>query len=579
MKSQRLNHILEYPDIWIKKIPAQLRAISKDLHDTKYWWWNTQSRTLASVLNSTFGNYCNGSPNAYKIMHTMCALTLGHNNSFNIYPKYKLITSEMATNLENDLINTLEFPEVQSQEFGLILYHIPKGKTYLNAALEKKQLTRLRTIEILCIENPSHFLRIYRNFNNTGNNIITVFSDTYTENMINTLWVMLPHLMEIVPHETSEDAPLTENDIEYNTKVDLLYKFFNELYEIMKNDTNTVYTTEEITEDQNKFQKITTEFIKHINTTTQSLQTFATNLANAKNNNTNQYLTTELHNINRRITCCEEDLRNYYITKSQLERQLTASKLISAEDVKPFIDTIQNTKAIEILYTNPTTLSLRITAPVQYFQENDLIAYEQNSSSNYNIALANDPLLKNILHKIFVTREYKLLLQAIINIGIENQYETEPLKLKIAQQPDEYTQFPNPHLFHFNCWSAAKSEIQKNMCKGNYELVIMQMVAAVQTINIAENASFINRFLGDILHTNNLKKLLTIVVNTPEGEIQYNYDQIIEHEQKLQNQENNTPQTETNTDAKQPYSQIEIPDDDSNWETPINIEGENNEEN
>lgn len=590
MVSPKLQQIMQNSPFWNNTIDIQLKNATEQLNKNTNWWFRCQSKTLSTVLNNTLANYYAHTPNAYLTLYTMCALL--HNNlKINIYAKYKLITAETATTLSERLYDTLDMPNTNDsiQNFNIIFYHIPKGKSYLKEVLDKNTtLIRLRQIEAFCIENPSHFIRIYKNFNNTGHNTITIFSNQYTPHLINTIWIMLPHLMEIVPRRTNEDYTLTEEDIIYNNRVKILHQFFNELYEIMKSNQSNLheFTDIELTQILSKLANIATEYANCFDFTSEQLDTFTKNLAKARNDNAHRYFTNQLNDVTNTITNYENLLTQRYIEKSQLERKIATNKLITEDDVKPFMDTIKNTKAIEIMHTSDSEIVLRITAPLQYFESGDFEAYERNTTSTFNLSYNDNPIFKRILHKVFITREYQILFQGIIYLKINMQYDSTPLDLYAENRTDgnKFTQFPNPHLFHYNCWGKARNEMQKNMTEGNFELVVMQMVAAVQSMNIAENASFNNGFLNDIKNYTHLRNLLTFIVQTPTGKKQMNYDQIIEYERELEKQETiQKAQEILESTPKQNYVQIEIPDNDDNWNTitvqPNNEENRNNEEN
>lgn len=587
MQSQKLMQIFQNNSVWSNGIDPHIQHIAQ----TQYrngWYFNCQSRTLTYALQTTLGKYYNNY-NPYACLLAMCSL-LNNNKLLKIHTKYQIISSEDAPNLENNLLTFLDMPAPDPLAFNLYLYHIPKGKSYLRKILDKSpNFDRLKQIEVFCIENTQHFVRIYRNYNNTGNNSVTIFSDQYTPDFINTLFVMLPHLMEIVSREATEEYELTEQDLNYNTKVEKLNNFFSNLYQIMQEGAPTmrIYDNEELARITEKLSFFSEEYANLFDFSTTQLDAFTKRLAKIRNDNAQRYFTEQLNNTTRRINELETALQQNYIDQANYTRELAAHKLINEDDVKPFIDTIQNTKAIEILDTTASEMVVRVTAPLQYFQESDFETYENNSTSTYMQRFYNSPTLRKVLHKIFVTREYKLLAQAIITLQIQNSYTAQPLYIYALRSgtlsPHRFTQFPNPHLYHHDCWGPAKSEMQKHMCTGNFELVVMQMIAAVQSVNIAENASFVNGLLGDIQNNSSLRNLLTFIIETPEGTQKLNYDQIIKYEQDLEKQETiqNAQETLEQT-SKQRYVQVEIPDNDDNWDTvteqPNNEEDGNNEE-
>jgi hypothetical protein len=527
-------------------------------------WFSSRSRTLQQVLNNTFGNYYN-STTTFKILYGMCAL-LKNNMQFAIYPEYATITSTMSLDLEENLTSYLNFPRVDSQKFNIVLYHIPKGKSYLKPALDNLEgPKRLKQIETYCILNSQHFIRIFENFNSSGANTITVFSDYFNNDLIYTLWTMLPHLMRITIHES--DTELTEEQVLHNTRATILYEFFNSIYKIFQNSNPDELTVDEINAFKQEIFQISTKYAEQFDFVSEALGSFTTQLSKIKNEIANSYYTRELNSAMSNITRYEQNLESEYNRKNKLERLLISIKQTSDEDIKPLINCITNSKAIEILNTTNKEMILRITAPLQYFQETDFEAYEKNPNSMYNEYFRREPILQKVFHKIFVTREYQLMLQAIIHLQIQDAFNENPLKFyaeRYCNRPN-LTQFPNPHLYHHDCWGRAKSEMNKNIYEGNYELVVMQMIAAVQSVNVAENASFVSGLLGDIKNSSTLRDLLTFIIKTPEGAKELNYQQILDYERNLEQQTILQHAEETIAQNPQTYTQVELPDDGQLW--------------
>ena len=239
---------------------------------------------------------------------------------------------------------------------------------------------------------------------------------------------------------------------------------------------------------------------------------------------------------------------------------LLANRQVSPADVQPLLDLIGQSDYIEIIDTTPTSLKIRITAPLQYFTENDFVSYENNENSEYNRHFKNK-VDKTILHKLFVTRDYQLLAEGIVTIALNNSWNTYSSPISFEAQRggiEDFKNFPNPHLYHHNCWSAAKTEIMKNLNKDQYDLVVLQMIAAIQTINIAEHASFVNGLLNDfdtrIFHEK--MHFIDKDKNTyTYGEL---YDKIKKEIQQGEVQEAAKIIEEA---PKDEYTQVELPDD------------------
>lgn len=558
----KLEQFFTENSLWDKTHP-QINTLINNMNFPS--WWSCQSRSLNSVLNNTYGYWYGGSK-AFKTLYVMCAL-LKDNAPFRLYPRYLVINSEESTNLAENFITRLGYPtNISTQSFNFVFYHVPKGKSYIRPILDTNyDEIRLKQIETFCIDGPQHFIRIYQNFNNSGLNTITVFSDHYTKNLMYTLWAFLPHLMRITPCTPTEETALTAEQQQYNQRVTLLFEFFSVLYNILTTSDSQTLDLATIQNLNNTLKTIINKYMDLFDFITRALSSFTTRLAKQKNTVASAYFERELTTVMNNIKNYETNIEQAYEKKLRLERSLIGLNNTSEEDLKPFMDTLLNSKAIEILSTTDSKMTLKITAPLQYFQESDFEAYEKNPRSTYRLEFT-DPILQSILHKVFVTREYQIIFQAIIHLEINSTYGDNPLRYYAERSNGSFTEFPNPHLYHYDCWGHAKTEMNKNIFEGNYELVVMQMIAAVQTMNIAENTSFVNGFLMDIKNQLRLRRLLTFIVKPPEGPKNLNYDEMLEYERVLKQTEHIAQTQEALNKAAEAtpnqYVQIEIPDDD-----------------
>ena len=151
-----------------------------------------------------------------------------------------------------------------------------------------------------------------------------------------------------------------------------------------------------------------------------------------------------------------------------------------------------------------------------------------------------------------------------------------PLRYSVDRQSGKYTVFPNPHLYHYNCWSKAKAEMDKNILAGNYELVVAQAIAAVQSINVAEQQSFVNNFLDDFKESF-WQQRMQFMIPGQDKKI-YTFNEIMAIEKKALEQTADTLQAlvqNNSTEALQEtlrqqteqttgYVQVEVPDEDDN---------------
>lgn len=494
-----IKQLLSNDHIW-NHLPVQLNNYIRETYGrTIGGWYNSPSPILNRTLRETIGDYSNVGRNAYYALAGMCSLLLD-NKLIQFIPRYRTISSTEAETLTlNDIQSELRY---NNTNIHINIYLIPRGKTYLKNLLESNTTyERIKPIETFCIEDTSHFIRIYKGMTNAVQDI-TVFTDRVTEHLIHTILVMLPNLFNLNERPVGDIIP--EEDALYNERVKIVREIFTLLYEVYRN--NIQYYNENMI--ATLIAKLT-EFSTKFQWNSAQLNNFATNLANARNEYKTRDIQQNLDRVARNIRDYENALTRYYTEQHELHRALIAFKSLTPDDVKGFTDTICNTKAIEILNATNNRLKLRITAPLQFFTSADFESYERNISSSYHRYYDSTPVIKDIMHKIFVTREYKLLLQAIIHIEIQNS--ANPLYLYAQQNTfEEFDQFPNPHLYHFDCWGRAKTEIQRLINANDFELAVMQMIAAVQSVNIAEPQSFINNMLPH-MNEKRYSDLITIV--------------------------------------------------------------------
>lgn len=534
-----ITQLLNDKNFWEVCTPIPLKAHTKQIFESYQRWYHSRSRTLQEALNKTLSRGYNNLLNAYFLLFALCRQVSNY-KGLSIYPNYYCISAEESTNLnETNVQRVLNIPTAaRPNVFYISLNYIPKGKSYIRKILDANTThERLTQIETYCISAPSHFIRIYRNFQNTGANVITVITDEIHPNLITNLFVMLPHLMGITPTED-------------NTLIPHILEFFEVLYKVMLNQVE--YNAELTATITPLLTKITNE----IDFTNNQLSTFVDNLANLKNTQMTSRTQGLLSDTRREIERLESSLIQKYAQKTTYEKQLIAFKTLTKADVQPFIDTIKNTPGINIVSASDNELILSIVAPLQFFESSDFAAYEANTDSNYNRSYKDHPVLRNILHKIFITKEYQLLVEGVIRLRLNNVYNDTPITLEASRNRADYSQLANPHLHYYDCWHAAKTAIHKHINNGDFTLAIMQMVAAVQTINVAEPQSFISHLLPDFKETFWQNKT-HILVKTPEGKETVPYVELFKREAQLLKETQPAQQT-----TKPAYTQIEIPNDD-----------------
>lgn len=484
----------------------------------------TSSRNLEDALATTVKRYISNGPNAHKFLFGLCTLINPSKRKIRIMPYYRAITTEESTTLQ---LNKLLAPSARPQTNADTIHicYISKGKSFAKTLLESPDniATNLKNIEAILTQDSNHFIKVYKGFTDTNPNDITIFTSEANARLISGITTLLPLLFDIIPKEIPEACPpefLKEVE-EYNTKLTHLTEIFAILFQTLNNNTDNSDTA------HNTIRDLCNKFATLFNFESSLLTDFSKNLAKAHITNATRYLQNEIDNTQRRIREQEQVLSEHYNKLQHYQRELVLHSAATEDDVTPFINTIRSSKAIEVLDGNGNNIRLRITAPLQFFTPSDFEAYEKNTNSEYNRNYT-DPTIKKIMHKIFVTREYSLMLQSIIRIRLNQYYERDILTFDAqTDNLSEFKEIPNPHLYKHNCWREARTEMQKNIAKGDYELVVMQMIAATQSVNVAEGASFINGLLM-FLKTPEMLQKAHVIDNTTKQT--YSWKDLIKHE-------------------------------------------------
>ena len=568
MSTFKLNQVLMNQDLW--DIPQAIRNYTNDLYPhSDFMTITTQSRTLTDMLSSVMGHWGNRNT-SFKFLLGMCAKTL--NKVIYAMPYYKLITSEESVTLTIESLKNIISSRINRTGVKINFVHIPKGKSYAKTVLDKTEdLERVKGLETFFIEDTQHFVRVYRNFKEPGD--VTIFSDRFNTRFRDMFFLMLPNVLDISTIPTESDIAVYPEDInieEYNTKIIALRKIFEYLYNFYTDNTTNELNNEEIKTNLTRLMRVYAELF---NWNTENLDKFAEALAKAQDARLNTTYKNNLASTTSRIKQLEDELERLYPKKVDLERTIAGLSTITATHVQPFLTTLQNTKAIEILSCTERALKIRVTAPLQFFTSSDFTAYERNASSEYNQLYKDKPVIQSILRKIFATKEYKLPVQAIIKIEISPDYETNAVRCNAGSydaQLSDYTQLPNPHLWHHNCWDRARNEINKFIASSNYELAIMQIVAAVQSINIAEHTSFVYDLLHNDLRNPNYLSRTHII--DKEGK-EHTWSEMLIYEKELLDKEKLAEAEKELKDNKEGYKQIVIDEstdiednDEDDWE-------------
>ena len=439
------------------------------------------------------------------------------------------------------------------------LIHIASGKTYLREILDndeniKAHSGRIKSMEMYLIKNTQHFVRVYSGFPNTPEGDLVIFTDMVDATLIRQLYLQFPNIfgltIEALQTELASIIPADSADYAHHCAVFNDFRnLFNTMYEYVHPGPNPTIS---LTMLQTRLKA----FCEHFANQNGEVEKFITNLSNAQNDKLIRNLTNIIKNADSNIRSYEESLERYYTQRNDAQRQLIAVKSASPLDLTEFKRILLNNKTIEILNAYSTEMRLRITAPLMYFQSSDFEAYERNPNSRYRQDYTN-PAMQRVMHKIFVERSYIMNIQAVIDMTLDTSASDSIVYLHVRNEP--YTTISNPHLRYFNCWDKAKREIAQSMAKGEYDVALMTMIAAVQTVNIAENPTFVEKTLRDIRNVE-LSKTIILTDRDTKQQITF-YDAVKLEQQKLEEETKKAEEAASPPEARG-YTQVVVEEED-----------------
>ena len=412
--------------------------------------------------------------------------------------------------------NNQRVSDITPNRFNII--HIPKGKTYIKEILKRDCPNAINLTDYArsLVTGPAHYVGIYKNIPNTNSvqvfeerltNTITLITDIIDVPFVEKVYTLIPLLYDDLINYSN----LPENNVKALELVKNLFKILYAqhylhyaLHDIVP-EIGEQPTLEEITmqilgtaddpeaELARLIRPIIGEIEDLLETTKINFNTFLGNLKTIKHKRFTKDLERNINNTQDSINSLEQRLTNCYSELAELYKKQMAYKNLPDDNIESFVEMLDN-PAIEVIGTeSENSLTLRITAPAQHFLSEDFEVYEKNKNSILYTRDYTQACL-NVLHKIFVTREYKLILQAVVKVSL-NEHDTSYLDIRATRELTNYTEHPNPHLYMYDCWSTAKANMYKYATKGEYDLMFLQMIAAIQSINIAEVPSFINGLL------------------------------------------------------------------------------------
>lgn len=534
-------------------IPVNLKHILNQIYLNHVR--STTGRTLNEATDRLYYSGVN-SNHPHALLMKLCALYTGHEYT----PEFRLHylsyrTDDSVLKRDYDYATNSQNPTVP---ITIHIVHLARGKTLFDETIKTEPPTgnRNKMFENILIQNQYHYIRVYTDHTTAPQNYTTnttpilIITDTVNYQLIDNITNLLPHFLGFVPTYTNilnkESNTLTDKQNLLKCIMTLFEYFFN--YNPTTDTTVQTHNTY-ITE---LLQNIT-QYVKQDYTT--NLATFAKNFSTIRA----QKLLQDAQQVQNRA---KSDIATYTDALNKAYDKLyraialeTQALNQNPDDITVLMTMLQNNKHIEILSANQTSIQLKITAPLKYYRTEDFEVLLNNTNSVFYKHLTPDS--QTLLKAAIKDNKFQILMQAIIEINTTSS-TVYPLTFTARPNTDYIDCVPNPHLTYYNCWSAARSQLNDAITKANYEFIVPQLIAAVQSVNMAESTTFYSRFLPNFNAISEDVKLFY----DPENDKKYTKKEAL---QLICNTTIPKPEQEP-TNTQKPYTQTEIEDDDNMWQ-------------
>ena len=218
----------------------------------------------------------------------------------------------------------------------------------------------------------------------------------------------------------------------------------------------------------------------------------------------------EKRNINDKINSYEQVLTRLYLELNELIVKETGIKYLNQNESESFKDTVdllrkQNT-LFDISTISQKTICIGVKTTLKFWDSKEYDKCKKAYFANYK------DYEKYYMDKIWKTKEIKIHMVEFVYCNLDNssinfrQAEDMDYTYEDYANMDLLTSgIPNPHHAFYNCWGDNKTPILKYLANNDLYEAVQQIISAVSTINVVDNAvfaKFCNCLVGTDYHFN-----------------------------------------------------------------------------
>lgn len=218
----------------------------------------------------------------------------------------------------------------------------------------------------------------------------------------------------------------------------------------------------------------------------------------------------EKQKIRNDINSYEQILTNMYLKLNDLIVKETGVKYLHQNESESFKDTIDLLRKQNTLFAidniSQKTITVGVKTTLKFWDSKEYDKCKKAYFANYK------DYEKYYMDKIWKTKEIKIHMVEFVYCNLDNSSinfrQAEDMDYTYVDYADMdllTSGIPNPHHAFYNCWGDNKTPILKYLANNDLYEAVQQIISAVSTINIVDNAvfaKFCNCLVGTNYHFN-----------------------------------------------------------------------------
>jgi hypothetical protein len=196
----------------------------------------------------------------------------------------------------------------------------------------------------------------------------------------------------------------------------------------------------------------------------------------------------QIHEYEQSIINRMDELQVY---QRELTGYLTAPFVIDP-DLRNFLEKSQSIKILAIIDNNYGA-KVQFTTPVMNWNKKDVEMYFKHTALEHETFFNNPFWFGEIIQKIFIEEEYRLLCTTVVNMPIIHRSNND--RWSTDSSPEGT--YGNPHFTEYNCYESSRDAYAKAITSNDYTRGFSIILAATATL-VFTDSSVMRRMSGHL---------------------------------------------------------------------------------